>query len=384
MSYYDVTPVSVADYRERARQRLPGFLFHYIDGAANSEDTAAANIADFRDYHLRQRVMRDVSKVDTSTTLAGTTCAMPLVLAPVGMAGMYARRAEVLAARAAEKTGVPFTLSTLGICPPEEVKQATTRPFWFQLYMLRDRDMVQSLLERAQRNGCDTLVFTVDLAVAGMRLRDFRNGLVRTDWRSDLAKLAQLITRPLWAYDVGIKGKPHHFGSLVDAVDDPNDLAKVRDYVASQFDPSVTWEDIAWLRSVWEGKIIIKGVLEADDARAAIDAGADGIVVSNHGGRQLDGVASAISTLPDVVAAVGDQTEVFLDGGVRSGIDVVKALALGARGVMVGRPWVYAVAGCGEAGLVNLLELFQKEIDTAMALMGVNTVAEINRDLIEV
>jgi L-lactate dehydrogenase (cytochrome) len=383
MSIYDVTPVSVADYRRRAKRRLPGFLFHYLEGGANDEDTMAANVSDFRRYRLQQRVMCNVDGVDTGTTLAGHAASMPVALAPVGMAGMYARRGEVQGARAAKTAGIPFTTSTVGICPVEEVAAAIRQPFWFQLYMLRDRDLILKLLERAQAAGCDTLAFTVDLPVAGMRLRDYRNGMLGGGIPGKLSQLAQIVTSPLWALDVGLRGKPHNFGNLRDVVPDPDDLNAYKAFIDAQFDPTVTWEDIAWLRSIWKGKILIKGVLEADDARAAVDTGADGVIVSNHGGRQLDGVASSISKLAAVSAAVGDRTEVYLDGGVRSGIDVVKAVALGARGVLIGRPWVYAMAACGEAGLVDLLRLFQQEIATAMALMGVKTIDEITADMIE-
>jgi L-lactate dehydrogenase (cytochrome) len=383
MSIYDVTPVSVADYRRRAKRRLPGFLFHYLEGGANDEDTMAANVSDFRRYRLQQRVMCNVDGVDTGTTLAGHAASMPVALAPVGMAGMYARRGEVQGARAAKTAGIPFTTSTVGICPVEEVAAAIRQPFWFQLYMLRDRDLILKLLERAQAAGCDTLAFTVDLPVAGMRLRDYRNGMLGGGIPGKLSQLAQIVTSPLWALDVGLRGKPHNFGNLRDVVPDSDDLNAYKAFIDAQFDPTVTWEDIAWLRSIWKGKILIKGVLEADDARAAVDTGADGVIVSNHGGRQLDGVASSISKLAAVSAAVGDRTEVYLDGGVRSGIDVVKAVALGARGVLIGRPWVYAMAACGEAGLVDLLRLFQQEIATAMALMGVKTIDEITADMIE-
>jgi L-lactate dehydrogenase (cytochrome) len=383
MSIYDVTPVSVADYRRRAKRRLPGFLFHYLEGGANDEDTMAANVSDFRRYRLQQRVMCNVDGVDTGTTLAGHAASMPVALAPVGMAGMYARRGEVQGARAAKTAGIPFTTSTVGICPVEEVAAAIRQPFWFQLYMLRDRDLILKLLERAQAAGCDTLAFTVDLPVAGMRLRDYRNGMLGGGIPGKLSQLAQIVTSPLWALDVGLRGKPHNFGNLRDVVPDSDDLNAYKAFIDAQFDPTVTWEGIAWLRSVWKGKILIKGVLEADDARAAVDTGADGVIVSNHGGRQLDGVASSISKLAAVSAAVGDRTEVYLDGGVRSGIDVVKAVALGARGVLIGRPWVYAMAACGEAGLVDLLRLFQQEIATAMALMGVKTIDEITADMIE-
>lgn len=383
MSIYDVTPVSVADYRRRAKRRLPGFLFDYIDGGANDEDTMASNVSDFRRYRLKQRVMRNVDGVDTSTTLAGRPASMPLALAPVGMAGMFARRGETQGALAAKAAAVPFTTSTVGICPVEEVAAATGEPFWFQLYMLRDRDLILKLLERAQAAGCDTLAFTVDLPVAGMRLRDYRNGMLGGGIAGQLSKLAQIVSSPLWAVDVGLRGKPHNFGNLREVVPDPDDLNAYKAFIDSQFDPTVTWADIAWLRSVWSGRILIKGLLEADDARAAVDTGADGVIVSNHGGRQLDGVASSVSKLAEVAAAVGDRTEVYLDGGVRSGIDVVKAVALGARGVLIGRPWVYAMAACGEAGVTDLLGLFQQEISVAMALMGVNAIDEITADLIE-
>lgn len=383
MSVYNVTPVSVDDYRLRAKRRLPAFLYDYIEGGANDEDTSAANVSDFRNYRLKQRVMRNVDNVDTRTTLAGHSASMPLALAPVGMAGMFARRGEVQGARAAQRAGIPFTTSTVGICPVEEVAAAIRQPFWFQLYMLRDRDLILKLLARAQAAGCDTLAFTVDLPVAGMRLRDFRNGMLGGGIPGKLSQLAQIVTSPLWAVDVGLRGKPHNFGNLREVVPDPDDLDAYKAFIDAQFDPTVTWEDIGWLRSVWEGKILIKGVLEPDDALAAIDQGADGVIVSNHGGRQLDGVASSISKLAGVAEAVGDRTEVYLDGGVRSGIDVVKAIALGARGVLIGRPWVYAIAGGGEAGLVDLLDVFRREIATAMALMGVNSIDEITPDLIE-
>jgi L-lactate dehydrogenase (cytochrome) len=376
-------PVSVDDYRQRAKKRLPNFLFDYVDGGSNDERTMAANIADFKNYCLKQQVMSDVSQIDTSTTLSGRPASMPLALAPVGMAGMMARRGEVLAARAAKTAKVPFTCSTVGICSVGEVKAATDQAPWFQLYMLRDRNVVLQLLENAKAQGCDTLVFTVDLAVAGMRLRDYRNGMLGEGIKAQWAKLTQLACRPHWLLDVGCLGGPHSIGNLSDMVDNPNSLDAFKDFIDSQFDASVTWKDIAWLRSVWDGKLIIKGVLEADDARQAADTGADGVIVSNHGGRQLDGVASSISKLPSVVAALDKQVEIYLDGGVRSGIDVVKAVALGAQGVLIGRPWVWAVAAKQEAGLTDLLCRFQQEIEVAMALMGVNKISELHPGLID-
>lgn len=382
MSIYDVVPVSVEDYRRRARRRLPRFLFDYLDGAANAEMTARANVRDFGRYRLKQRVMRNVDGVSTATELAGQPVSMPLALAPVGMAGMYARRGEVQGARGARTAGVPFTSSTVGICPVEEVAATGTAP-WFQLYMLRDRDLVQTLLARAERAGCDTLLFTVDLPVAGMRLRDYRNGMLGGGVPGKLSYLAQLATSPAWAVDVGLQGKPHQFGNLTDVVPDPDDLNAYKAFIDAQFDPTVTWEDIAWLRDIWRGKLFIKGVLEVDDAQAAVDAGADGLVVSNHGGRQLDGVASSIDKLPAIAAALGERTEILMDGGVRNGIDLAKALALGAHGVLIGRAWIYAVAAGGESGVAALLSVIQRELATAMALMGIRGIEEFNPDLIE-
>jgi L-lactate dehydrogenase (cytochrome) len=383
MGTYKVTPVTALDYRRLAEKRLPRFLFDYIEGGANEEDTMAANVADFRRFNLKQRVMCDVGNIDTSTILSGQPASMPLALAPIGIAGMMARRGEVLGARGASAAGIPFTTSTVGICPLEEVQAAVDAPIWFQLYMLRDRELVASLLERAQAAGCETLMFTVDLAVAGLRHRDTRNGMMGDSLAGSLAKAWQVATRPRWIVDVALKGRPHNFGNLREVVSDSNNLNAYKAFVDSQFDPTVTWKDIAWLRSLWKGKILIKGVMAEEDARAAADVGADGVIVSNHGGRQLDGVASSIVKLPEVVAAVGDRVEVYMDGGVRSGIDVVKALALGANGILIGRPWVWAMAGRGQQGLTDLLGVFQQEIAVAMALMGVKRIADITPDLIE-
>ena len=383
MSVFNVVPVTVADYERRARRRLPRFLYDYAAGGANSEETLSANCSDFSRITLRQRVMCDVSEASTSTTLLGQPASMPVALAPVGMAGMYARRGEVQAARAAEAAGIPFTSSTMGVCSIDEINENTTTPAWFQLYMLRDREFVQEMLKRAWDAGTKTLVFTVDLAVPGLRLRDFRNGMIGGGWVGKASQLAQLATSPLWAYDVGVRGKPHLLGNLSGRVEDAKDLNSYRTFVESQFDPSVTWDDIRWLRDQWQGKLLIKGVLEADDARAARDCGAEGVVVSNHGGRQLDAVASSISKLPAVADAIGGEAEVYVDGGIRSGIDVVRAVALGAQGVLMGRPWLYALAANGEAGVHDLLKVFQREVAIALALTGVNSIDELNRDLID-
>ena len=383
MSKYDVIPVSVDDYQKKAKKRLPNFLFDYIEGGANAEETLHLNTSDFKNFKLKQFVMRDVSKVSTSTTLLGEKISMPLALAPIGMAGLFARRGEIQAAQAAKNNNVPYTLSTVGVCSVEEVNKATNHPFWFQLYMLRDRGLVLEMLNRAQAAGCTTLVFTVDLALPGLRLRDFRNGMLDGGTKGKISQAAQLITRPHWLYDVGIKGKPHSLGNLKHKVTSPNDLDDYKAFVDSQFDPSATWDDIAWLRKHWQGNILIKGIMEASDAQEAVNVGADGIVISNHGGRQLDGTSSTITKLPSIVDAIGNQTEILLDGGIRNGVDVVKALALGAKGVLIGRPWVYAMAAHGESGVNKLLTLFQKEIASTMGLMGVDSIDKITSDLIE-
>jgi L-lactate dehydrogenase (cytochrome) len=379
----NILPATTLDYRRLAEKRLPRFLFDYIDGGANDEITLAANVGDFQKIRIRQRVLKDVSNIDTATQLAGEPAAMPVILAPVGMAGLYARRGEVQTVRAANAKNVPFTLSTVGICTLDEVAAAASQAFWFQLYMIRDRATVRNLLERAEGVGCTTLVFTVDLPLAGMRHRDTRNGMLDDSLRGKLGKVWQLGTRPRWIYDVGVRGKPHSFGNLAHLVPDPTDLKAYRSWIDAQFDTSVTWKDIEWLRGIWKGRLILKGIQEPDDALAAAGVGADGVVVSNHGARQLDSVNSSISKLPGVAAAVGERLEVYVDGGVRSGLDVFKAVALGARGVMIGRPWAWALAAGGEAAVANLLATFRKELEVAMALSGVTTIGQIRPDQID-
>lgn len=373
---------SCDDYRRLAERRLPRFLFDYIDGGAGDEHTLAANCRDFQRVHLRQRVLCDVENPDTRCELIGQAVSMPLALAPLGMAGLYARRGEAQAARAAAAVGVPFSLSTVGICSLAEVQAASGKNAWFQLYMLRDREAVQGVLQQALANGCDTLLFTVDLPVAGIRRRDIRNGMLDPGWRGRLAKASQLARRPGWLLDVGVRGKPHHFGSLTDQVADPNDLRAFKAWLDAQFDPCVTWDDIRWLRQQWPGRLVLKGILEADDALQALDCGADGIVLSNHGGRQLDGVASTIRQLPAVAEALDGRLPILLDGGIRSGVDILKALALGAQGVMIGRPWAWALAAGGEAAVAQLLAGLQCELAVAMALCGVKSLAAIDGSLL--
>lgn len=370
-------PVTVDDYRELARGRLPRFLFDYLDGGAGTEQTLAVNTMDWARLRLRQRALIDVGGIDTSTQLFGASLALPVAFAPIGLAGMMARRGEVQAVRAANAIGIPFTLSTVGLCGIDEVATAAHAPFWFQLYMLRDRGVANALLDRAWAAGCRTLMFTIDLPMPGPRHRDIRNGLAVPGRRAKLLRTRQLLARPGWIWDVAMRGGPLRLGSLGEHVPAARDLDAFRQWVDQQFDPTVTWADIVWLRQRWRGTLLLKGILDADDARASIDAGADGIVVSNHGGRQLDGAASTASKLPAIVNAVGASTQVLVDGGIRSGIDVFRALALGARGVLIGRPWVYALAAGGEPGVRALLSCWQRELATTMALTGVTRIDAI-------
>jgi L-lactate dehydrogenase (cytochrome) len=385
MPTLNLRPASTEDYRRLAEQRLPHALFDYIDGGAYDEATLKANVADLRALKLKQRVMRDVSTIDTKTELFGESWTMPVALGPIGLGGMMARRAELQAVRAANAFGVPFCLSTVAICSLEEVAKVAKRPFWFQLYMMRDRGHVTELLDRAKAVGCKTLIFTVDLAVVGARYRDVRNGMaggvgMRGRFRAGALDYA---LHPRWALDVGVRGKPHTFGNLVRYVPKATVPSEFKAWVDAQFDASVTWKDIAWLRSVWPGNLIIKGVLSAEDAVAAADAGADAVVVSNHGGRQLDGVSSTIAMLPRVVDAVGARAPVLMDSGVRSGLDVLRAMACGARATLIGRPWIWSVAARGEAGLLSLLYTFRGEMRVGMALTGAASLAEVNGDVLD-
>jgi len=378
-----LAPATVSDYRRLAESRLPRQLFDYIDGGAVDERTLAANREDLARLRLRQRVLRDVSQVDTTADIAGRIAAMPVAFAPVGLAGLMRRRGEVQAARAAEAAGVPFTLSTVGLCSLEEVRAATKAPFWFQLYMMRDRGHVTELLQRARAVGVDTLVFTVDLAVVGARYRDTRNGM--GGGLSTAARLRSALNfaaHPRWLVDVALGGRPLVFGNLASYVSSAKNVQQFRSWIDSQFDPSVTWRDIEWLRREWPGTLIIKGILEPDDACAAADAGAQGIVVSNHGGRQLDGAPSSISALSRIADAVGGRLEIMMDGGVHSGQDVVKALALGARSVMIGRAWVYALAARGEAGVRHLLSQIQRDIKVTLALTGLTSARAVSADIL--
>jgi L-lactate dehydrogenase (cytochrome) len=375
-----LAPATASDYRELAWRRLPRQLFDYIDGGSYDEATTRANVADLRKVLLRQVVMRDVSVRDSAVEVLGCRLALPIVLAPVGLAGMFAHRAEVQAARAAEAAGVPFVESTVSICGIEEVARATTTPPWFQLYVMRDRGYAEELMGRAQAVGSPVLVLTVDLAVVGARHRDTRNAVVGdpTAW-AKARRALDIVGHPRWIKDVAVEGRPLTFGNLEKVVPGARSPVAFRDWIDSQFDPSVTWEDIAWVRETWPGRLVVKGVLDAEDARRAVDSGVDGVVVSNHGGRQLDSVPSTVRALPGVVDAVGDEVEVLVDGGVRTGLDVVKMIALGARAVLIGRPWAWAVAARGEAGVRHVLDVMRADIDTALGLTGQTSLAAVDR-----
>jgi L-lactate dehydrogenase (cytochrome) len=378
-----VKAASIIDYRDLARRRLPRFLFDYIDGGSYDERTLRANVADLSDIALRQRVLRDVSKIDLSTELFGQRMAMPIALAPIGLAGMNARRGETQAARAAERAGVPFTLSTVSACPISEVRAAVERPFWFQLYMIRDRGFMRDLLAAAREAQCSALLFTVDMPVPGSRYRDLRSGLAGAPGLGgQLRRFLQAIQRPHWAWDVGVMGRPHQLGNVAPVLGDDSGLEDFFAWMRGNFDPSVTWRDLDFVRSEWPGPLILKGILDPDDAREAAALGADGIVVSNHGGRQLDGVPSTARALPAIADAVSDRLTLLADGGIRSGLDVVRMLALGAQGVLIGRAWAWALAGAGQHGVEHVLELIAAEMRVAMALTGVTRVADIDRNIL--
>jgi L-lactate dehydrogenase (cytochrome) len=374
---------SVSDYRELARRRLPKIFFEYIDGGSYAEATLARNVADMEAIALRQRVMRDMSQLDMSVTTLGQTFAMPVGLAPVGMAGMYARRGETQAARAAAAAGVPMCLSTVSLCSLEEVA-ATGAPPWFQLYVLKDRGFMRDLLGRAKAAGCPVLVFTVDLPTPGARYRDVRSGFTGSSGISGALNQAwDGITHPAWMWDVWTHGRPHTLGSVAAAVQGKGRVTDYLSWIARNFDRSVTWKDLDWVREVWDGPIVVKGILDVADAKDAVKAGAQGLVVSNHGGRQLDGVRSSVSALPKIAQAVGSDLEVYMDGGIRSGLDVLKAMALGAKACFVGRAWAYALGAGGEAQVGKMLATLRSELAVAMILTGCANVRDAGRELLD-
>ncbi len=378
-----MTIASILDYREAARRKLPPFLFEYIDGGSYAEVTLRRNVDDLRDVALRQRVMRDVDGADLTTTLFGVQQAMPIALGPVGLSGMYARRGEVQAARAAHAAGVPFALSTVGVCPLAEIAAGTGKPFWFQLYVVKDREFVRYMIAEAKAAGCTVMLLTVDLPVAGTRYRDVHSGLSGSAGMAGaLRRFGQAALHPAWAWDVGLMGRPHTLGNVAPMLKGDTGLEDFLAWMSTNFDKTVTWESLAWLRSEWDGPIVIKGILDPEDARLAAEHGADGVVVSNHGGRQLDGVPSTALALPPIAEAVGDKLTVLVDGGVRSGLDVVRMLALGADGVLLGRAWAYALAANGQAGVAHVLQLIEAEMRVAMALTGVTKISDINQAIL--
>lgn len=367
----------VRDYQQLARRKVPRMFFDYADSGSWTESTYRRNEEDFNDILLRQRVAVDMSNRSLAGRLVDQEVSMPVVMAPIGMCGMQHADGEILAAGAGEKAGIPFTLSTMSICSIEDVAAHTSKPFWFQLYVMKDRDFAANLIDRAKAVGCSALVLTLDLQILGQRHKDIRNGLSAPP-KFTLDSMLQVLTRPGWALKM-LGTNRHTFRNIVGHAKNVTDLSSLSTWTAEQFDPHLNWDDVAWIKERWGGKLIIKGILDAEDARMAVDSGADALVVSNHGGRQLDGAPSSISMLPAIVEAVGDSIEVHMDGGVRSGQDVLKALCLGAQGVWLGRAWVYGLGARGEAGVTDVLDIIRKELDTTMALCGERLVQNLGR-----
>jgi L-lactate dehydrogenase (cytochrome) len=371
---------SASDYRAAARRKLPRFLFDYLDGGSYAEATLRDNVADLAALHLRQRVLRNVSDLSLATELFGESFAMPVGLAPVGLGGMYARRGEVQVGRAAKKANIPYVISTVSLCPLEEIIRESGCDVWFQLYVLKDRGFMRHVLQHAQALGVTKLVFTVDMPVPGARYRDKHSGM--SGRGGPMRRILQAFGKPTWAWNVGLRGRPHDLGNVSHYLGKPTQLEDYIAWLGANFDPSIAWRDLEWIRDFWKGPIIIKGILDPDDARDAVRFGAQGIVVSNHGGRQLDGALSTVRALPVIADAVGEKVTLLVDSGVRSGLDVVRMLALGARGVLLGRAYMYALSTAGEAGVTHLLGLIEQEMRTAMVLTGVRSVAQIDRSLL--
>lgn len=369
---------SPEDYRASARRKLPRFLFDYIDGGANSELTLERNSSDLREIALRQRVLKGSLDLDLTCRLWQQTHALPVFLAPVGLTGMYAQRGEVQAAQAAGLAGIPYTLSTVSVCSIEEVSKAVSEPIWFQLYVLRDRAFMKDALERALAVGIDTLVFTVDMPVPGSRYRDAHSGMSGPN--SGLRRIIQAIKHPEWALRVGLFGQPHDLGNISVYRGQQTNLADYIGWLGANFDPEISWSDLQWIRDFWPGKLIIKGILDAEDVEDSIVLGADGLIVSNHGGRQLDGVPSSIEVLPSIVRTANGRVKVIMDSGIRNGLDVVRALCLGADATMIGRSYIYALATSGQKGVKNLLELYEKETRVAMTLIGAKSLSDLTPD----
>lgn len=370
----------VEDFRRVAKRRVPKMFYDYADSGSWTESTYRANVMDLQQLKFRQRVAVDIERRSLATTMAGTDVAMPVAIAPTGLTGMQTADGEILGARAAERFGVPFTLSTMSVCSIEDVAAHTSQPFWFQLYFMRDRGFMERLIERARAANCSALVVTLDLQVLGQRHKDIKNGLT-TPPKPTLANLINLATKPRWC--VGMLGtKRRTFGNIVGHAEGVGDVSSLSKWTAEQFDPRLSWDDVAWIKERWGGKLILKGIMDAEDARHAADSGADALVVSNHGGRQLDGAPSSISALPEIVAAVGGDIEVWMDGGIRSGQDVLRAMALGARGTLIGRPFLYALGAFGEAGVQRCLEIIENELSTSMAFCGHTDISNVDRSIL--
>lgn len=371
---------SATDFREAARRRLPPFLFHYLDGGAGAEQTLRSNVDDLQAVKLRQRVLRGSEQLDLGVQYFGQDYGLPIALAPVGLTGMYARRGEVQAVRAACKRNIPFIQSTVSVCPLAEVAAQASNPIWFQLYVLKDRGFMRDVMRRAWELGATNLVFTVDMPVPGARYRDAHSGMSGPN--GPLRRVLQAMTHPRWALDVGVFGRPHDLGNISAYRGSATGLADYIGWLGANFDPGISWPDLQWIRDEWKGKFIVKGILDPEDARDAVAFGADGIVVSNHGGRQLDGAPSSAQALPAIAAEVKGKLAIFADGGVRTGTDVFRMLALGADGVLIGRAFVYALATQGQAGVERLLAIMEKDLRTNMVLTGVQKVAEIGPHLL--
>ena len=371
---------SATDFRAAAQRVLPPFLFHYIDGGAGAEDTMRANVEDLQAVKLRQRVLRGSDALDLGVEWFGQRYDLPIALAPVGLTGMYARRGEVQAVRAADRRNIPFIQTTMSVCSLAEVAAQALKPQWFQLYVLKDRGFMRDVMKRASDLGASTLVFTVDTPVPGARYRDAHSGMSGPN--AGMRRIVQAMQRPRWAIDVGLFGRPHDLGNISAYLGGATGLQDFMGWIGANFDPGISWQDLQWIRDEWQGNLVIKGILDEDDARDALAFGADGIVVSNHGGRQLDGAPSTARALPSIAAAVKDRMTVFVDGGIRTGTDVFRMLALGADGVLIGRAFVYALAAQGQAGVERLLAIMEKDIRTNMVLTGVKSLRDAGPDLL--
>ena len=368
--------LTIADLKQQAQRRVPKMFFDYADSGAWTEGTYRANEDDFSKIKLRQRVLVDMTDRSLATEMVGEKVSMPVALSPTGLTGMQHADGEMLAAKAAEEFGVPFTLSTMSICSIEDVASVTSKPFWFQLYVMKDRDFVNNLIDRAKAAGCSALVLTLDLQILGQRHKDLRNGLSAPP-KFTPKHIWQMATRPKWCMDMA-RTKRRSFGNIVGHAKNVSDLSSLSSWTAEQFDPRLSWKDVEWIKERWGGKLILKGILDEEDARASLDTGADAIIVSNHGGRQLDGAHSSIAMLPKIVDAVGDKVEVHMDGGIRSGQDVLKAVALGARGTYIGRPFLYGLGADGKQGVTTALEIIRKEMDVSMALCGKRLITDVD------